>query len=216
MNFKIKILSILVLLSLNCFAMETGSNDEYPAASPKYQKLASEAQVAAGIPLEKHYPIKKVNQIRGVVTVPGMIGVNEKDLNKYSYGVQRCQLFHEAIHVKYDDAQRSWDRCHFKSMEAPLSFEEELEERRLGENRADIEGYNATQCFSCVNEMAKVGKKGQKKYNIADIIESGYLTSDEITKIAENLKQQNKKCTYHSTSNLKKITSYISNKLCCK
>ncbi len=78
-------------------------------ASPEYQELGKEAQIAAGIPEEYHVPIKKIPSTHplapfvGAVAEADAIYVNEEKLNQRSYGARRSALFHEAIHKKNND-----------------------------------------------------------------------------------------------------------------
>ena len=75
-------------------------------ASPEYQELGKEAQIAAGIPEEYHVPIKKIPSTHplasyvGAVAEPDAIYVNEERCNQVSYGARRSLLFHEAVHKK--------------------------------------------------------------------------------------------------------------------
>ncbi|MCL4361278.1 hypothetical protein M1446_02905 [Candidatus Dependentiae bacterium] len=190
MNFKIKILSILVLLSLNCFAMETEDNSDpvskFEPASQLYQILGTEAQMTLGIPKEKHLPIKQFHYMPGALAMalPNAIIVNE-NVQNISYGIKRCTMLHEVVHVKHHDAQFFLD---LKEKDNVIELEEE--EHRIRENRADIQGCYAAQCFMCVHEFSKARPENYDQ--------QGYLTSGQVLKIAEELKQQNKICAYHS------------------
>lgn len=178
MNFKSKILSILILLSLSCFAIE----QEIPA-SKLYQDLGKEAQFALGIPEEYHLQIKQDNVRKNIAYVnKAGIYVNEVILKPYSYGFKRCTMFHEVAHIKNNDIYLTEPFYMFSK------------QQQLMEKKADIIGYYASECFFCVREKAYL-IKGELKNWFSGYL--GYLQFDQVEKIAEELKQQNKICAYH-------------------
>ena len=59
------------------------------------------------------------------------------------------------------------------------------------ERRADIEGYYASSCSSCVKEAIT-----QTRYD-QEAGDAGYLDKNSSIKIAEDLAQQHKLCTFH-------------------
>lgn len=62
------------------------------------------------------------------------------------------------------------------------------------EHRADTEGFLATKCYACLNDHALIMSMGSSSR-----AKQGYLTADEIRKIALDFKQQNKLCSFHHT-----------------
>jgi len=78
-------------------------------ASSEFQKLGKEAQYAVGIPEKKHAPIReKSYEIDGpsaeALEEAIYINKNTFENNETPYGVNRCNLYHEAVHIKYHDA----------------------------------------------------------------------------------------------------------------
>ncbi|MCL4361277.1 hypothetical protein M1446_02900 [Candidatus Dependentiae bacterium] len=230
MNFKLKILSVLVLLSLNCFAMEIKQEIDpgvqSALASQFYQDLGKEAQFSVGIPEAQHVPIKNfpnlIKQLQSfAITSDTDIYIDEYYLDLALYGIQRCIIFHEAIHRKYNDLQYLKNVTN-KALGLKFDSEENLKNylkiyaeevqqcRSFCEHRADTEGLYATQCYMCVNEYLKLQqlsfqeadetKNGisEKKMNYL-----GYATIDEMKKIVDNLMQQNKICAYHKINGTK-------------
>jgi len=211
--------------------MELSGLDNGPA-TPYYQALGKEALSAVGIPEEYHVPIKKMSptnplaQIVAGFTVPSAIYVNEKKLNEQSYGVQRCAVYHEAIHKKYNDI--SFDNI----VEWPILLGAGYATHKLLqiikpritpdiihgiivvasaltivtktgqeyhlyiEQRADIEGCYATQCAACVQEAATHRHKRFEEEN-HPFKNNGYLQADEMEIIARDLRKENKICAYH-------------------
>ncbi len=201
-------------------------------ATPHYQELGKEAQYAVGIPEEYHVPMlympptSPLAAVVGAITFPCAIYVNEEKLDLQTYGVQRCLLFHEAIHKKYNDvsmdAVLEWPilfgtgyATHkllqiIKPAATPTSihgilvcvasfyatYKTSMKYHHYFEQRADIEGYYATQCATCVHEAATYRRKKFEEEN-HPLKNNGYLQANQLTIIALDLQQQNKLCTYH-------------------
>ncbi len=201
-------------------------------ATPHYQALGKEAQSAVGIPEEYHVPIKKMpqtNPLAGVAAgfaMPHAIYMNEEKLNELSYGVQRCAVYHEAIHKKYnDDTVDDVSACitFFGTAYVTHKILQTITPnlylivRVLGmcgsgiistnivcteyyhyrERRADIEGCYATQCATCVQEAATHRRKRFEEEN-HPFKNNGCLQADEMEIIAHDLKQENKLCIHHT------------------
>lgn len=148
------------------------------------QQLWQEAQAALGIPADRQVPIyydaslvdvyaaAAANQIR--------VGDGAYD-SSISYGVRRCNMFHEATHVKYNDHSSKSILWYGGQLGTFLSLNRLIRPQgKLGlllsipsvvvgsyvgramqypyeayyERRADIEGHYATQCHRCVTEKA--------------------------------------------------------------
>ncbi|MCL4361281.1 hypothetical protein M1446_02920 [Candidatus Dependentiae bacterium] len=180
MYFKLRILSVLALLSLNCFAMESlDSSDEIAL----FQELGKEAQIELGIPEDKHAPIMALpkpisfmDKLKGqpyaaYYPTDHKILVNTICFNKdIFYGIKRGLIFHEAVHAKYKDTQT----C------------------AAVERRADIEACIAMKCFQCLEEFSLTHN------TFYDF--KGYISRSEIKQIAEKFKNRNCICSYHQNN----------------
>lgn len=194
-------------------------------ASKFFQQLGTEAQTTVGIPHFFHVPIRKFkNDVDfGACTTPHAIYVNEEI--KAPYGRNRVMMFHEAIHKKYNDFTRSIYAPAVIAIISYIAFNIilksifKLENQDLreftaatealicsyvnfqkilssGERRADTEALYAAACHNCAQDVSDERKKSEVKKNLAA---RGYLLSHEITKIAHELKEQNKICKFHES-----------------
>jgi hypothetical protein len=171
-------------------------------ASDQMQILGAEAQTAVGILEERHIPIRYVQNLDAAARTT--INAIEIGINSYtdhdSYGVKRCDMFHEAIHAKYHDYLfpsislfGSWLTAlaatklllNPKGMFKLLYLLTLIAGHHVGrwiqtmhktycERRADIEGHYATQCYRCVTEKAQ---------NIKNVRESLINLIEEIEEI---------------------------------
>ena len=204
-------------------------------ASSEYQKLGKEAQEVLQVPQDRHVPIKKISPdsimapLVAALAEPNAIYVNEEKLNKRSHGTKRCNLFHEAVHKKYNDSSsesvieigsffgsgiaahtlinRIKPQGRYKILHAlgviavGLGTDSFISTKynRFRERRADIEGHYATQCFTCVEESAAHRKQSFEQENNS-LKNNGYLWTTDLEKIAHDLKTDNKLCTFHKNS----------------
>jgi hypothetical protein len=152
-------------------------------ASEELQALGKEAQAAVGIPVCRHVPIQYVSELNAsaIAEINAILVGNELNDDRVAYGVKRCNMFHEAVHIKYhDDAFNGFLLfCSFlgiplatKMFIKPLgklkllyvpsllagyyvgrAIQRQFENYR--ERRADIEGHYATQCHKCVAEKTE-------------------------------------------------------------
>ncbi len=194
-------------------------------ASAHYQELGKEAQSALGIPTEYQVPIEQLQKESNAyaIALPQVIYINEEKLNK-PYGVQRCILFHEATHKKYNDnttkkliivntflgtmcgASKIIKACLSRSkpnriIEAGIvgfivAMTIDVGYECYTERRADIEGFSATDCATCVQEM-RTFKTPTANTAVHSPRNNSYLVSDEIKLIEQSLHKQNKICAYH-------------------
>ena len=194
-------------------------------ANLKYQALGREAQEALGIPQDRVLPIKKV--ITGLSPVAQAetyaICIDEEKIKNRSFGAQRSVFFHEACHVKYNDAAminlsgllsgvlagvatnylikmvKPEDKYQFLSVIAQITISAvakhytESKFAKFAERRADTEGLYASQCAICVKEESEY----TSHHYLPRHQKMGYLSSADITSIAIDLEQQNKKCAGH-------------------
>lgn len=215
--------------------IEKNGLDNGPATA-RYQILGEEAQYAVDIPEEYQVPIKKMspdNPIAKMVTCltfPYAIYINEEKLNELSYGVQRCAVYHEAIHKKYNDMSFDniieWQMLFgagytthkllqiIKPRITPnfihgilvitsafsASYKASLAYHRYMERRADVEGCYATQCATCVQEAATHRRKRFEEEN-HPFKDNGYLQGYEMEIIAQDLRKECKLCEYHINNN---------------
>jgi len=213
--------------------------------SEEMQALGKEAQTAVGIPEDRQLPVRYVAGIDGAEAGADAIVVG--DYKEDAYGVNRCLLFHEAIHVKYHDTavfkipfpssiigaliatklcikpQGIAKLLYLPALIAGAYVGDELQTSfaKYRERRADIEGHYATQCHTCVTE------KSEHQKSVRDFITDGialleaqptltdeqtqaltvtkgflerqksYLSVEENSIIAADLKRDNKICTFH-------------------
>lgn len=153
-------------------------------ASEKYQNMAIEAQKASGMSLDKVLPVFKLNPnallTNAVLAFAGSnaIYINEENMDKKTYGAARSTLFHEAVHVKNNDAsvlglcrQIGFWGC-FGGTCAALKVSNFVKYRKslsllaglvacyntssqyvqLMEKRADTQGHYLTNCSTCVRD----------------------------------------------------------------
>jgi hypothetical protein len=147
------------------------------------QVLGKEAQIAVGIPADRHVPIQYIPELNcsAVAGVNAIIIGNEFINDETAYGVKRCNMFHEAVHIKYHDDMFNGILFPCSLLGAPLAtkmlvkpegklkllylpalvighyagraIQGKFENYR--ERRADIEGHYATQCYKCVTEKTE-------------------------------------------------------------
>jgi len=171
-------------------------------ASEAVQALGKEAQAAVGIPADRQVPIQYVSELDASATADtnAIIIGNEFTHDKTVYGVKRCNMFHEAVHIKYHDDEFNGVLLSCSFLGAPLATkmlvnlqgklkllylpvllagyyvgratQGQFENYR--ERRADIEGHYATQCHKCVAEKAK------------DIRDTYVLANNIITRLDHN------------------------------
>lgn len=152
-------------------------------ASQEVQTLAKEAQTALGIPADRQVPIQYVADLdASAIARPNAIFVGRELVNdKVVYGIKRCNMFHEAVHIKYHDYTFNSVFYFGSLLGVPLAnkllinpqgklklvylpmlvaghylgraMQRKFEKYR--ERRADIEGHYATQCHQCVTEKAE-------------------------------------------------------------
>lgn len=201
-------------------------------APEKYQELGRQAQTSLKIPVQYQLPIKKMS-----ITYPGIkvytaiagsdaIYINVARLNQYAFGRQRSSMFHESVHVKYNDdsmidlialgtlilailtthiifrivGPRMLKIFHVAGIMAAgfiAAGGTVMYYRRHMERRADIEGHYALQCAQCVHESAERVRHIIEEKN--PIIYNGYLMPNELEALAHYFEQQNKSCAYHSS-----------------
>lgn len=195
-------------------------------ATSQYQELGKETQIALGIPEEYHVPIRQLHKESKdyAIALPQVIYVNEEKLNE-PYGVQRCILFHEATHKKYNDnttkslirigtflgtmygTSKIIKACVSQStpkhiIDAGLTGFIMAMVINVGyecytERRADTEGFSATNCATCVQEMRTFKTPTTEIAFHPSRNNRRYLVPDEIKLIEQNLQQQNKICAFH-------------------
>jgi hypothetical protein len=207
-----------------------GLGDEM--ASPLYQELGQEAQHALEISPERHVPIKQIPSTSimanyvGAVAEPDAIYVNEEKLNQRTYGMQRCAMFHEAVHKKYNDPSADTiielvalvgglfaaykligyvkPAGQYKMLHGICTLIAGISTANIAsaqyhqfiEKRADTEGHYATQCYLCVQESAARRQITFEQEN-NPLKNNGYLWATDLEKIAHNLETENKICAYH-------------------
>lgn len=163
--------------------------------------------------------------VRGLA-MPTAIYVNEKKLNESSYEVRRCALFHEATHKKYNDPAAAsiigWGTFFsagyithklIQKIKTPESHNYlhafgvilvgeiastivTMKYQKYMERRADIEGFYATQCYQCVQEMVAL-RHQQFEVENHPFKNNGYLWAHEIELIVQDLEAQGMLCPFH-------------------
>lgn len=132
------------------------------------------------------------------------------------YGIQRCDLHHEAVHIKYHD----WTASNVAqgivmvalplvlSYRAPSNYKAlryafrsalalvagpatQKAYMRYAEKRADKKGHEAVKCYTCLEEKI-IDIEGIPR-------KSCYLTSEDLQLIADKQKSQNQLCSYHQS-----------------
>lgn len=168
-------------------------------ASEIFQALSKEAQTAVGIPAERHVPIRNVAGLDGGMAAVNAIEVGEECYSQHAYGVKRCDMFHETIHIKYHDFAFSTVPFFGSLFGIPLATKLIIKPQGIfnllylpslvagcflgravlskfyayRERRADIEGHYATQCHVCVTEKAEqVRNMVDDLNNAIDILEA--------------------------------------------
>jgi hypothetical protein len=172
-------------------------------ASEEVQALGKEAQTAVGIPADRQVPIQYVPELdaSAIAETNAIIIGNEFTHDKTAYGVKRCNMFHEAVHIKYHDDQFNGVLLSCSLLGVPLTtkmlvkpqgklkllylpallagyyvgraIQGQFEDYR--ERRADIEGHYATQCHKCVTEK------------IEDLRDTYELANDIIARLDNNI-----------------------------
>lgn len=199
------------------FYQELGKEAQYAVGIPKEYH----------VPIKKILPTNPMAAFVSALAFPNAIYVNEQKLNEQPYGVKRCAVYHEAIHKKYNDMTIAPMLEFFMFFGTMYGVHKILKSLQLStalhvlgvvtpgviatmivcsknhhyrERRADIEGFYATQCATCVQEMAT---DRHQKFEIDShpLRNEGYLWAHEINLIAQDLQQQNKICAYHQFYN---------------
>lgn len=154
-----------------------------PPARPEFQKMGADAQTAVGIPVKRQVPVRQFKDMEegDACTEYEAIYLDEDTFNSTEnpYGFKRCTIYHEAVHVKYND-YRSDRLIKIAGLMSGLFLTKILNPQgalkilypissstgyfvgkllaqkylRYCERRADIEGHYATQCAACVQESA--------------------------------------------------------------
>lgn len=161
-----------------------GLNLSGEKATQELEKIGKEAQVAVGIPEQWHVPIRQISGLEAAAKADlHQIVLSETcfDTDEVPYGVQRSNLFHEAVHIKYHDhasklfpklvgflsypiltkimldPQGTLQILYPLSIVAGVYLGRFLQDKYLDyiERRADTEGFYATQCYLCVSEKAE-------------------------------------------------------------
>lgn len=143
------------------------------------QILAQQAQTAVGIPVKERVPVihhPALDPAFAAIAENNAIIISNEFLDDtIAYGVKRCNMFHEAIHIKYHDKHCSqllgicvsiitslisinifkYDSlpyyislivgCYINHATLKLF-------QKYYERRADLEGHYATQCYQCITE----------------------------------------------------------------
>jgi len=191
-----------VMHHYNKFCAKTSSLLGIPA-SEEMQLLGKEAQTAVGIPAERHVPIQYISGLdASAKALDNTILIGEEFMSDQTkYGVKRCNMFHEAVHIKYHDDEfngalflssllgTSLVTKMFVNPQGKLkllyilallvghylgrALQGKFESYR--ERRADIEGHYATQCYQCVTEK------------IEDIQDTYALANDIIARLDHNI-----------------------------
>lgn len=156
-------------------------------APQEAQQLGKEAQTALGIPADRQVPIQYVAGLNAsAIADANTIIIGEELVNdKVAYGVKRCNMFHEAVHIKYHDYTFSSvfylgsllgvplankllinPQGKLKLLYLPILVAGHYLGRAMQgqfgkymERRADIEGHYATQCHQCVTEKVEDVRK---------------------------------------------------------
>ena len=152
-------------------------------ASEAIQALGKEAQTALGIPTDRQVPIQYIPEldVSAEAHDNAIVTGNELADDKTAYGVKRCNMFHEAVHIKYNDGSFNGIIFLGSLLGIPLAtklfinpqgklkllyllalmaghyvgrtIQGQFESYR--ERRADIEGHYATKCHKCVTEKVE-------------------------------------------------------------
>ena len=158
---------------------------ELQEALEELQKLGKEAQEAVGVPPNRIVSIKAKPMMDGAFAIAGSDSITINSQNSEPYSVQRCNLYHEAVHIKYNDhaaigvvnlastAVGLVGGCTVTKLFKPAggfkllypvaalfgAFASKIISdkyyRRYVERRADSEGHYATGCHVCVHDKAE-------------------------------------------------------------
>lgn len=152
-------------------------------ASAEIQKLGKDAQTAVGIPVERQVPIEYIAglDVSAIAKTNAIVTGDELADDEVAYGVKRCNMFHESVHIKYHDdsfngvlylgsllgtslatknfikPQGKLKLLYLPSLVAGHYVGRAIQGHfcKYRERRADIEGHYATQCHQCVTEKAE-------------------------------------------------------------
>lgn len=144
-------------------------------------------------------------------------------LNEKPYGTKRFIMYHELMHIKYHDTTNAilsdigtcllplalyyvlthktpW-QTHYPLLHScgalimGLSGTRYIHTHyfRTAEHRADLHAAYACNCYQCVQEFIN----DTRNNNQQELAKCGYLTAQELTSIAQELKEKNCLCTYH-------------------
>lgn len=192
---------------------------------PTVEALGMEAQQKVGV--EKPLPIFSMNPHHPMTLFAGAMtdrhGIHvSPQLLLVSYGVARSTMHHEAIHAREHDYQNIIHKVTVGTAAGALAGyatcrKLNRSKRILGvltgaylmsiitrqvinqtvEARADREGFKATDCGPCIEEMAA----NREMLEVSPIFNPfkyfGYVSSKEVAQIAQELK--GKTCQYHET-----------------
>ncbi len=202
-------------------------------ASKDVQELGKTAQLAVGVPASRMVPIKERSfGVSGPVAkaLPGVILVDSQCLVPYS--VKRCNMYHEAVHIKYNDVTTSLlgsltgfvggltsGLCVVRTFK-PVGKWKLLYPvfafanarvitclfgryyRKYGERRADIEGHYATGCHVCVHEKAE---------DVRRTLEIAHNLKEQKLKLPGKLTdEQRRQAEYNACNYIKNISDYLS------
>lgn len=153
------------------------------SAREDVKQLGQKAQTAVGVAADKQVPIQHDAGLRfAAQAYENAIVVGDQFYDEaLAYGVKRCDMFHEAVHIKYnDDTFRAFPylgsllgatgatkkiinpQGRLKLLYIPSVVAGHFLGRAIRnqyqnyfERRADIEGHYATQCHRCVSEKTE-------------------------------------------------------------
>jgi hypothetical protein len=202
------------------------ASSEYQQLGKEAQDVLGIA-VNRQLPIKKIPSTSMIYGLVGAIAPSDAIYVNEDKFNKTTYGARRCGLIHEAVHAKYHDTATDTalelgtlslgamvayafikaikPQGRYKILGAlglgvatlTVSYVSSLKFHHYMEHRADVKGHYASQCHVCVQEAAVRRREIFEVQNHA-LKDNGYLWAEQLEKIANDLKQQNKVCTVHS------------------
>lgn len=224
--FEKHIMSKIIAPTIKVFGDEMAS-EEYQNLGEEAQH-ALRIHQERHVPIKKLDPNSPLAKFVGGLAFPETIYVNEEKLNQATYGYRRHALFHEAVHKKYNDmsadtlvelgvmiASSIGALFLIKAAKPKLSkvkhgigifsiavLASMIASNRFHyyfERRADIEGIYAAQCSVCAQESA-TRRRESFEVEKNPLRNGGYLWAKDMEKIAQDLKQQDKICSYHEKS----------------
>lgn len=202
-------------------------SNHYADASQWCHDLAKEAATVLGITRPVKVRCVSAGVLPpGILAIAEFdtIYINEEASAAHSFGVKRFIFFHEFVHIKYNDIKVILLHpalltsmgisyyCLQKKLGVDLVdgwrlflgsflaiFATIYKVKKHVECRADIEAAHACVCWQCVQEMA-AARHCPEDQKILEFQLSlmGYLKEDELLKIANELKEKNLLCAYHT------------------